>query len=745
MSKHYTQILLAAILFQYGIFLSGCTWGTENTSATEKPQETAAVPQPIKETPPPEDREMTFAKELITYKDCVRAFQIFQKRAAEGNAEAEAWLGRCYMNGFGTERDLEKAHEFFAKAAEKNDPWGINGLGVCSEYGFGTAINLQTAMTLFKKAADMNHPLGTLNLARTYSDKNGGFFDAKLAEEYFRKALELNAPSAKSAFASFLYDQKRYKEAVPLLQESLDEPLSMEMMANCYQNGWGTPVDIAKAVDLAEKHFRKAGAMRWSADLCFNVGLEEIAVNGVTERAKRCFKCAADQGHAEAQYFYAKIIADNNDKEGALAYMLKSADGGFRKALIDVGEMLVERKDYQRAIKYYMLASVRMESRAKAVVNLSDIYHYKLKTPKEGLFWDIKGAALGIDFCRNELAVKEIYTKGDEHFAKAAALFAEGRVSNNEFATKWLKDILSNDYERLRSLADKNNSNALFALGMIGCMEEKGHPNIPVGIELLERSANLKNATACRFLGNIYRIGELAKKDLKKALSWYQKGAEYGDAESARMAALMLFHEKDFKDSKLEDYQKAFDKAMELEVFSIAFEYGQIMEVAGKDSKKAEELYRIAAANGDPRAMLRLHDMLFKTNSREAISFIWQAVNSHFRDAELQMGDIQRSLECPRNAFVHYLRANVDGDNVNAPYRLAECYLTGYGCEINLNSFWNCANEAYKNGCVEVCYLLGSVYRDGKICARDVAKAKAYFEEGAKRGSEDCKKALKGL
>lgn len=744
MNKHYPQILLTAILIPSGVFLSGCIGG-EDAPPPEKPETQEVAPLPAKETPPPEDPEMRFAKDLIANQDCVRAFQIFQKRAAEGNAEAEAWLGRCYMNGFGTERDTEKAHEFFAKAAEKNDPWGINGLGVCSQYGWGTAVNLQTAMSLYKRAADLKHPLGTLNLARTYADKEGGFFDAQLAETCFRKALELDAPSAKSAFASFLCEQKRYNEAVPLLRESLDEPLSMALMADCLQNGWGVPVDIAKAVDLAEKQFRKFGAARWSADLCFEAGLEEMVMNGVTETAKRRFKCAADQGHAEAQYQYAKILAEANDNDGALGYMLKSADRGNYKAMLDVGEMLVERKDYRRAIKYFMLAYGNQNTRNQAVANLSEIYHYKLKTPETGLFWDIRGDALGIDFCRNELARKEIATPGDEHFSKAAALFAEGRAADNKFASKWLADILSGDYDRLRSLADNNNPDALFALGIVGCMEENGHPNIPVGIELLEKSAELRHATACRFLGDIYRIGKLADKDLKKAMSWYQKGAEYGDAESARVAALMLCYEDEFKDTKLEDFQKAFDKAMELEVTSVAFEYGQIMEYLGKDPKKAETLYRLSAEYGDPRAMLRLHNMLFQTNAKEAIDFIWRAVNANFSEAELVMGDIQRSLECPRNAFIHYLRANIHGDNVHALYRLAECWLTGYGCEINLNCFWNCANEAYKNGSADVCHLLGSVYRDGKICPRDAAKAKAYFEEGAKRGSEDCRKALKEL
>lgn len=38
-----------------------------------------------------------------------------------------------------------------------------------------------------------------------------------------------------------------------------------------------------------------------------------------------------------------------------------------------------------------------------------------------------------------------------------------------------------------------------------------------------------------------------------------------------------------------------------------------------------------------------------------------------------------------------YLKESKNADTV------AECWLDGYGCEINLNCFWNSANEAYKN------------------------------------------------
>ena len=742
MKRYIVNINVFACTIASGILLSGCSWSAGSPDNARVPTRHDERPE-TSTVATPEISELRMAKMLFENKDCAKAFRIFKKHAETGDAEAEAWLARCYMNGVGTSVDFEKAYEYFRRAAEKNDPWGINGLGVCTEYGFGTSVNLQTAKNLYHKAANMNHPLGTLNVARTYADKKGGFYNQEQAEKFFKKAVELNATAARSTYADFLFSLKRYSDAISLARESIEEPQSMRIMALCYENGWGVSVDISRAVDLAEAYFGKTGPAAWSGEVCFNAGLAEAIMNGMTEFAKHCFKIAADQGHVESQYVHATNLSENNNKTDALKYMRRAADNGYALAMIETGKLLLEQKDYVQAIRYFSLATFDERTLVDAVSNLSSIYHYKINEPKQGLFWDQKGMALAIDYCQNEIALNEIQQNGDDHFAKAAALFAETRVSDNECAVKWLNDILEKDYERLRALADKGNSDALFALGMIGCLEGKGHPNVAIGMELLEKSAKLNDARACRFLGNIYRNGGLVKKDLKKALEWYRKGADIGDAESARTVALMLFSEEEFKETKLNEFKKAFDKCLELEIFTVAFEYGEVMEFVAKDLKKAEELYRLSAAHDDARAMLHLHDMLLKDNPDEAFQFLWKAVNLENNEAELRMGDIQKIWEQPRNSFIYYLKANLHGDEINAPYRMAECWLTGYGCEVNLNCFWNAANKAYEKGCVEVCYLLGSVYRDGKICPKDVQKAKAYFEEGAKRGSEACKKELK--
>ena len=172
------------------------------------------------------------------------------------------------------------------------------------------------------------------------------------------------------------------------------------------------------------------------------------------------------------------------------------------------------------------------------------------------------------------------------------------------------------------------------------------------------------------------------------------------------------------------------------------------MEERAKDRKRAEELYRLAADHDDTRAMYRLYELLFKDGDlRQAIGMLRRAADLEDSSAELEMGNLFRRPDVaqPRDAFIYYLRASLHGDDKNAPYKLAECWLTGYGCDFNYNYFWKSAEKARRNGCVEVYHLLGSVYRDGEICPRNLNKAKEYFEEGAKRGSERCREALKKL
>ena len=153
--KHYNIALGVAFS---GIVLTGCVFNEQKVEPV-KPQTVTEVKS---DTDIKLDKDLALARFMFENKNDAKAFETFLTYAAQGNTEAEAWLGRCYLNGIGTPINYDKAFEYFSKAAVKNHPYGINGLGVCKQYGYGTDIDLRAAIDYYKKAADMGFPLATL-------------------------------------------------------------------------------------------------------------------------------------------------------------------------------------------------------------------------------------------------------------------------------------------------------------------------------------------------------------------------------------------------------------------------------------------------------------------------------------------------------------------------------------------------------------------------------------------------------
>lgn len=483
---------------------------------------------------------------------------------------------------------------------------------------------------------------------------------------------------------------------------------------------------------------------QWSVNSFYIAGLEENLINGQTDFARHCFKIGAEQGDRNCQYKYALLLQKDGLINDAIKFMILAANQGYDKAQLEVGIMLMNQKDSKNAIKYLTLATLSNKTKYKAVETLSILYREQ-KDLKQKSHWDTYGNSLEIAWCRNELALEKLYPLSDENLTSAVALFALSMIENNKFGAEQFYKIIDDNYDRLRILADKGNGNALFALGVLGCLNEKDHPNVSVGIELLEKAVKQKNAYACYILGNLYSNGGSVPKDLKKAIGWYRQGAELKDAKCALSVTIMLFYEKEFEKTTLEEFVKAFETCITLQEYSVLYEYGQVMEIIGKDLKKAEELYRWAAEQGDARAMLHLHDLLWKNDSDQAINYLWQAVALEDSRAELIMGNIHRIGDLPRIAYSMYLQAYTHGDSIEAASRLAECWLTGYGCEPNTKMFWHFANIAYEKGSSSICRILGNVYRDGKIIPRNLKKAKEYYAEGVKRGNQECQKALDAI
>jgi len=86
----------------------------------------------------------------------LRDFMICEciKVSRQGRAQAQNYLGECYMNCNGFSQNYEIAIELFVKAAEQGNPKSQFNLGYCYEKGYGIIANRNQARIWYEKAAE---------------------------------------------------------------------------------------------------------------------------------------------------------------------------------------------------------------------------------------------------------------------------------------------------------------------------------------------------------------------------------------------------------------------------------------------------------------------------------------------------------------------------------------------------------------------------------------------------------------
>jgi len=112
-----------------------------------------------------------------------------EKKAADGDAEAQIALGLAYDQGRGgVTPDRRKAAEWFGKAAAQGSAEAQFNLGTMYDYGTGVPKNAKKALELFEKAASQGLADAQFNLANMYADGRGTERDLAKAIEWYDKA-----------------------------------------------------------------------------------------------------------------------------------------------------------------------------------------------------------------------------------------------------------------------------------------------------------------------------------------------------------------------------------------------------------------------------------------------------------------------------------------------------------------------------------------------------------------------------
>ena len=542
--------------------------------------------------------KMYFEGEGIA-KDEKEAFKWFGKAAEQGDASAQSWLGKMYFEGEGIAKDEKEAFKWFGKAAEQGSISAQSALGVLYRYGLGVTQSDQEAFKWYKQAADQRDREAQYYLGTMYAKGLGTSKNEEEAVQWYRKASEKGYAYAQYKLG-VMYEMGRgvtqsdqeafkwYKQATE--QENIKAQNSLGKM---YEKGAGVNKDEQEAV----KWYRKA-AEKGYAKAQYNLGRMYSEGKGVTQNEKEAMQWrlkAADQGRVEAQreIGYAYEIGKNIDPDliKAFRWYLKAALQGdswseeqvsrTHRAVINTSLSAEKAKElYEECIQ----STERSEKNLRVSQYLLGWFYetgtHISKNLREARSWYEISAAEGYREAQYKLGCMYLQEKGgvkkekegitwlekssnqgqEEAKYYLAGLFIEGKISSQ---------AIENPLDLLRQGAIQGDSYSQFKLGDL-C--EKGGEN--------------------RWY---------VTRDEEKAIEWYLKAAQQGNAEGLYKMGMMYKLGKINGNVNLTEAVKNFERAADQNNSEAQYELACMYKNGSgvvKNFPKSMELYRQAAGNG---------------------------------------------------------------------------------------------------------------------------------------------------
>ncbi len=132
--------------------------------------------------------------------DPFRALELYQSAASKGDADAEAWVGDAYENGWGGARkDWIEALKWYLKAADHGDSFGQMKVGEAYLSGDGVTRDPSRAFDFLQHAAQQDQSEAQYYLGTMYDQGLATTADAYQAFQWFEKAANNGDPAAQNA------------------------------------------------------------------------------------------------------------------------------------------------------------------------------------------------------------------------------------------------------------------------------------------------------------------------------------------------------------------------------------------------------------------------------------------------------------------------------------------------------------------------------------------------------------------
>ena len=227
-----------------------------------------------------------------------------------------------------------------------------------------------------------------------------------------------------------------------------------------------------------------------------------------------------------------------------------------------------------------------------------------------------------------------------------------------------------------------------------------------------------RNKALCS-IGHMYRYGEGVEQDYTKALEWYNKAVNAGNASAMYSIGYMYDYgegvEQDYSKA-LEWYNKAANAGNSAAMNNIGYMY-EFSEGVEQDYTKALEWFKKAANAGNTAAMYNIGYM--------------------YRDGEGVEQDYTKALEW-------YNKAANAGD-ATAMYIIGYMYDYGKGVEQDYSKALEWYNKAVAAGNSDAMNNIGRMYECGKGVEQDYTKALEWYTKSYNSGYKDASKGVERI
>lgn len=582
-----------------------------------------------------------------TPKEDEKGFIWINKSANQGYSEAMAGLGYCFESGLGVNKDFGKAVEWYLKAAEKGHVQSQDYIGDCYNEGKGVAQNRKEAVKWYIKACENgdketcaklqiedfiepNYPVREIptNQANDYYTQAQHFQNQN---EHNKELIFLLKASVQNHLQALT--RLGYMNAIGVGIENDDErafayykkaatrgwPEAQVFYADCYENGYGTPKNIAKAEEWYLKAAKQNNAKaQYKIGTYYEIGLTNEGID--YSLAIEWYEKAKKNGNTSAQ----KAIDDLNKK---FPQNPSTAEDYFKLGQSYYNSNLP--KNMRKGFEYLLKAAQMKNPEAQVALGIAYMNGEGVESnPEEAFNWALKGAKNensqgqflvghmymnGIGTSKDVIEAIKWYLKAcDANVSEACDEISDGYINYKMMHMHSAETLNEKGLQYLNlqkgkvaiayflKAAELNYAPSQTTLGILCLNGTIGEPDYEKAKSFFESAETNGSNTASYNLGLLYNNGWGVKKDTEKAFSYFLKSANLNNAEAQGMVAYMLGEGIGVQinlDESFTWYQKAAENGNPTAQYNLANIYAQGLGGKQKDTLLAKKWFQKACEN----------------------------------------------------------------------------------------------------------------------------------------------------